>query len=67
MLPPYETADTLARLERDIDATGCDRSSSALADSFDDPAASADLDSDTSGLDRKASGRARVDLGRGQS
>jgi len=47
MLPPYETADTLARLERDIDATGA-TAVICLGDSFDDPAASADLDSDTS-------------------
>ncbi|MGR3572164.1 ligase-associated DNA damage response endonuclease PdeM [Brevirhabdus sp.] len=35
MLPPYEVRDTLARLARDIDATGC-RSVVCLGDSFDD-------------------------------
>ena len=46
MLPPYETADTLARLERDIDATGA-KTVICLGDSFDDPAASAELERDT--------------------
>lgn len=35
MLPPYEVRDTLARLARDIDTTGC-RSVVCLGDSFDD-------------------------------
>ena len=38
MLPPYETRDTLARLEADIHATGA-RVVVCLGDSFDDPGA----------------------------
>lgn len=37
-LPPYETRDTLARLENDLDMTGAARVI-CLGDSFDDPAA----------------------------
>lgn len=48
MLPPYETSDTLLRLGRDIESTGAGRVI-CLGDSFDDPAASAELDEDTHG------------------
>ncbi|MEM1375459.1 MAG: ligase-associated DNA damage response endonuclease PdeM [Pseudomonadota bacterium] len=43
MLPPYETRDTLGRLESDIAATGA-RTVICLGDSFDDLAAAESLD-----------------------
>ncbi|MFN3938447.1 MAG: ligase-associated DNA damage response endonuclease PdeM [Gemmobacter sp.] len=42
-LPPYEIAETLARLDADLDATGA-RRVVALGDSFDDPGAEARMD-----------------------
>lgn len=42
LLPPYETSDTLQRLERDITVRDA-RRVVCLGDSFDDPAASADI------------------------
>ena len=42
LLPPYETADTLLRLETDLDATGA-RTVVCLGDSFDDLAAAGSL------------------------
>jgi DNA ligase-associated metallophosphoesterase len=45
MLPPYETADTLNRLESDIQRTGA-ATVVCLGDSFDDPAAAGELDED---------------------
>ena len=43
LLPPYETRDTLSRLEAEIDATGA-RSILCLGDSFDDSASLDGLD-----------------------
>ncbi|MCR8723265.1 ligase-associated DNA damage response endonuclease PdeM [Frigidibacter sp. ROC022] len=43
MLPPYETGDTLARLESDIMRSGAE-TVVCLGDSFDDPGAAARLD-----------------------
>jgi uncharacterized protein len=43
LLPPYETRDTLARLEADIEATGA-ATVLCLGDSFDDRAAAEGLD-----------------------
>ncbi|MEM9854701.1 MAG: ligase-associated DNA damage response endonuclease PdeM [Pseudomonadota bacterium] len=45
MLPPYETRDTLSRLETDIAATGA-KTVICLGDSFDDLAAAESLDED---------------------
>ena len=45
MLPPYETRDTLARIESDLAATGA-REVVCLGDSFDDLASAASLDED---------------------
>lgn len=45
LLPPYETTDTLTRLERDLEATGA-RQVICLGDSFDDLQAERDLDPD---------------------
>ncbi|WP_371169852.1 ligase-associated DNA damage response endonuclease PdeM [Aliiroseovarius sp. 2305UL8-7] len=45
ILPPYETRDTLLRLERDIEATGTD-TIVCLGDSFDDLEASGNLPED---------------------
>ncbi len=45
LLPPYETRDTLARLEADIEATGA-RAVVCLGDSFDDLAAADGMDED---------------------
>ncbi len=47
MLPPYETRDTLARLEADIETTGA-RSVVCLGDSFDDLDAARGLPEDDS-------------------
>lgn len=47
MLPPYETIDTLARLETDLDRTGA-RHVICLGDSFDDLEAGASLTDDIS-------------------
>lgn len=44
-LPPYETADTLARLASDLDRTGAE-TVVCLGDSFDDPQAASDLGDD---------------------
>ena len=45
MLPPYETRDTLTRLEADIRRTGAE-TVVCLGDSFDDPQAAEGLDED---------------------
>ena len=45
MLPPYETRDTLARIEADLERTGAG-SVVCLGDSFDDPSAAEALDED---------------------
>jgi len=45
LLPPYETRDTLARLEADIETTGAGRVV-CLGDSFDDTAAAQGLDAE---------------------
>ena len=47
LLPPYETRDTLARLEADIEATGAP-TLVCLGDSFDDIASARGLDDDAS-------------------
>lgn len=60
LLPPYETADTLARLEADIDATA-PRNVVCLGDSFDDQAAAEGLDEKPAlWLTRLMAGRAWV-------
>lgn len=56
LIPPYETADTLARLDADLDRTGA-RSVICLGDSFDDLAASALPDEDLLWLARMKAGR----------
>ncbi len=57
LLPPYETADTLARLEADIARTGAE-TIVCLGDSFDDLAASAGLgESEGDWLTRLMAGR----------
>lgn len=57
LLPPYETRDTLARLEADLDASGA-RRVVCLGDSFDDPAAAGGLDATVAGwLARLMAGR----------
>lgn len=57
LLPPYETRDTLARLDADIQATGA-RTVLCLGDSFDDAAAAAALEEeDLTWLTRLMAGR----------
>ena len=57
LLPPYETRDTVARLEADIEATAA-RCVVCLGDSFDDLAAAHGLDPEASGwLTRLMAGR----------
>ncbi len=57
MLPPYETRDTLARLDADLAATGT-RRVICVGDSFDDDAARAELEeTDARAMTRMQSGR----------
>ncbi|MEV8465239.1 ligase-associated DNA damage response endonuclease PdeM [Fluviibacterium sp. DFM31] len=57
MLPPYESHDTLARLETELDRTGA-RRVICLGDSFDDRTAARDLEEDlTLWLTRLIAGR----------
>jgi DNA ligase-associated metallophosphoesterase len=60
MLPPYETGDTLARLEADIRATNA-KTVICLGDSFDDPQAANALDEEeTLWLTRLMAGRSWI-------
>ncbi|WP_324289809.1 ligase-associated DNA damage response endonuclease PdeM [Frigidibacter sp. RF13] len=56
LIPPYETVDTLARLDADLDRTGA-RTAICLGDSFDDLAASALPEADALWLARMKAGR----------
>ena len=57
LLPPYETRETLARLDADLKATGA-RSVISLGDGFDDTAAADALDASArQGLARLMAGR----------
>ncbi|WP_284163583.1 ligase-associated DNA damage response endonuclease PdeM [Frigidibacter sp. SD6-1] len=56
LIPPYETSDTLSRLDADLDRTGA-RTVICLGDSFDDLAASALPEADALWLARMQAGR----------